>query len=114
MKLTDHNFALQRFDKFRICGRGYGWKQKLSGFAKNLHGKTREINFGELIFGGLAASKGQKISKGLLVWDHPFKTSACCRGGGVKILPNLPTVGGRGQKSVKICLRLKWVVPKTC
>ena len=39
--------------------------------------------------------------------DHPFKTSAICRGGGVKNLPNLlmdsskkktPT-GGRGQKS---------------
>ena len=37
----------------------------------------------------------------LLVWkfdrkknpirDHPFKTSACLRGGGVKNLPNLPT-----------------------
>ena len=25
------------------------------------------------------------------VWDHPFKTSACSRGGGVKNLPNLPT-----------------------
>ena len=23
--------------------------------------------------------------------DHPFKTSACLRGGGVKNLPNLPT-----------------------
>ena len=23
--------------------------------------------------------------------DHPFKTSACLRGGGVKDLPNLPT-----------------------
>ena len=23
--------------------------------------------------------------------DHPFKTSACFRGGGVKNLPNLPT-----------------------
>ena len=23
--------------------------------------------------------------------DHPFKTSACSRGGGVKNLPNLPT-----------------------
>ena len=39
--------------------------------------------------------------------DHPFKTSACLRGGGVKNLPNLPTDstkklptgGGRGQKS---------------
>ena len=39
--------------------------------------------------------------------DHPFKTSACLRGVGVKNLPNLPTdsskklptVGGRGQKS---------------
>ena len=38
--------------------------------------------------------------------DHPFKTSACLRGEGVKNLPNLstdstkklPTVGGRGQK----------------
>ena len=26
-----------------------------------------------------------------LVRDHPFKTSACSRGGGVKNLPNLPT-----------------------
>ena len=25
------------------------------------------------------------------VRDHPFKTSACSRGGGVKNLPNLPT-----------------------
>ena len=25
------------------------------------------------------------------VWDHPFKTSACLRGGGVKNWPNLPT-----------------------
>ena len=24
------------------------------------------------------------------VWDHPFKTSALLRGGGVKNLPNLP------------------------
>ena len=39
--------------------------------------------------------------------DHPFKTSAFCRGGGVKNLPNLqtdsskklPTEGGRSQKS---------------
>ena len=39
--------------------------------------------------------------------DHPFKTSACLRGGGVKTWPNLPTDsskklptgGGRGQKS---------------
>ena len=30
---------------------------------------------------------------------HAFKTSALCKGGGVKDLPNLPTVGGRGQKS---------------
>ena len=38
--------------------------------------------------------------------DHPFKTSACLRGGGVKNLPNLltdsskkpPTVGGLGSK----------------
>ena len=52
--------------------------------------------------------------------DHPFKTSACSRGGGVKNLPNLPTdstkklptVVGRGQKSVKNCRRLKWMVPK--
>ena len=27
----------------------------------------------------------------VIVWDHPFKTSACSRGGGVKNLPNLPT-----------------------
>ena len=39
--------------------------------------------------------------------DHPFKTSAFFRGGGVKNWPNLPTDnskklptgGGRGQKS---------------
>ena len=44
---------------------------------------------------------------GFLYRDHPFKTSALLRGGGVKYLPNLPmdstkklpTVGGRGQKS---------------
>ena len=37
-----------------------------------------------------------------LIRDHPFKTSVCSRGGGVKNLPNLPmdstkklpTVGG--------------------
>ena len=42
-----------------------------------------------------------------LLRDHPFKTSAFFRGGGIKNLPNLPTdsskklptVGGRGQKS---------------
>ena len=28
---------------------------------------------------------------GCVVRDHPFKTSACSRGGGVKNLPNLPT-----------------------
>ena len=52
--------------------------------------------------------------------DHPFKPSACLRGRGVKNLPNLqtgstkklPTIGGRGQKSVKNCRRLKWMVPK--
>ena len=41
--------------------------------------------------------------------DHPFKTSACSRGGGVKNLPNLPTdstkklptVGGWGSKKCK-------------
>ena len=41
--------------------------------------------------------------------DHPFKTSACLRGEGVKNLPNLlmdsckklPTVGGLGSKIVK-------------
>ena len=51
---------------------------------------------------------------------HPFKMSACSRGGGVKNLPNLPTdstkkcqqQGGRDQKFVKICRRLKWMVPK--
>ena len=44
---------------------------------------------------------------GCELWDHPFKTSACLRGGGVKNWPNLPTdsskklptEGGRGQKS---------------
>ena len=47
--------------------------------------------------------------------DHPFKMSAFSRGGGVINLPNLTTdrtkdcrqQGGRGQKSVKICQRLK-------
>ena len=42
----------------------------------------------------------------ILLWDHPFKTSAICRGGGVKNWSNLPTdsskklptEGGRGQK----------------
>ena len=54
------------------------------------------------------------------IWDHPFKTSAICRGGGVKNWPNLPTDsskklptegGGEGSKIVKICRRLKWMVP---
>ena len=27
----------------------------------------------------------------ILLWDHPFKTSARLRGGGVKNWPNLPT-----------------------
>ena len=44
--------------------------------------------------------------------DHPFKTSAFFRGGGVKNLPNLPTEGGRGQNFKKNCRRLKWMVPK--
>ena len=48
----------------------------------------------------------------ILATDHPFKTSACSRGGGIQNLRNLPTVGGRGQKSVKNCRRLKWMVPK--
>ena len=51
--------------------------------------------------------------------DHPFKTSAFLRGGGVKNLQNwpmdsskkLPTGGGRDQKSWKICRSLKWIVP---
>ena len=54
--------------------------------------------------------------------DHPFKTSACLRGGGVKNLPNLPnlptdstkklpTVGGEGSKICESCRRLKWMVP---
>ena len=42
-----------------------------------------------------------------VIKDHPFKTSACLRGGGVKNWPNLPTdsskklttEGGRVQKS---------------
>ena len=46
---------------------------------------------------------------GSLIRDHPFKTSACLRGGGVKNWQNLPTdsskklptEGGRGQKSWK-------------
>ena len=64
--------------------------------------------------------------------DHPFKTLACFRGGGVKNWPNLPTdstkklpmVGGRGQKFVKVCRRLKFILfpaqildltaPETC
>ena len=49
--------------------------------------------------------KGQKSS--IPARDHPFKTSACLRGGGVKNWPNLPTDSskkmpterGRGQKS---------------
>ena len=44
--------------------------------------------------------KNKGITK--VLRDHPFKTSACSRGGGVKNLPtlltdstkNLPTVGG--------------------
>ena len=51
--------------------------------------------------------------------DHPFKTSAHLRGGGVKNWPNLPTdsskklptEGGKGSKIVKNCRRLKWMVP---
>ena len=50
----------------------------------------------------------------LALRDHPFKTSACSRGGGVKIFPNLPTdsgknwwqEGGRGQKSWKFAVVL--------
>ena len=42
-----------------------------------------------------------------MIWDHPFRTSALFRGGGVKNLPNLPTdsskklpmVGGVGVKN---------------
>ena len=53
--------------------------------------------------------------------DHPFQTSAICRGGGVKNWSNLPMDngkklpteggGGEGSKIVKICRRLKWMVP---
>ena len=32
-----------------------------------------------------------RVSGGISIKDHPFKTSACSRGGGVKNLPNLPT-----------------------
>ena len=58
---------------------------------------------------------------GVPLRDHPFKMLACLRGGGgVKNLSNLqtdstkklPMEGGRGQKFVKICQRLKWMVPK--
>ena len=34
---------------------------------------------------------GIEIMKPSYLRDHPFKTSACLRGGGVKNLPNLPT-----------------------
>ena len=52
--------------------------------------------------------------------DHPFKTSASFRGEGVKNWSNLPTdsskklpKGGElGSKIVKICRRLKWMVPR--
>ena len=42
------------------------------------------------------------------IMDHPFKTSAYFRVGGVKNWPNLPTVGG--SKSVKLYRRLKCMV----
>ena len=50
---------------------------------------------------------GKYGKKNKRIRDHPLKTSACLRGGGVKNLPNLPmesskklpTEGGRGQKS---------------
>ena len=37
-----------------------------------------------------------------LYWirDHPFKTSACFRGGGVKNLPNLPTDSTKKRPTV--------------
>ena len=49
----------------------------------------------------------KRINANHRIRDHPFKTSACLRGGGVKNWPNLPTdsskklptEGGRGQKS---------------
>ena len=39
--------------------------------------------------GTYTVKKNQSNSN--MVWDHPFKTSALLRGGGVKNLPNLPT-----------------------
>ena len=51
--------------------------------------------------------------------DHPFKTSAICRGEGSIIgqicrqiaVKKLPMEVSRGSKIVKICRRLKWMVP---
>ena len=66
----------------------------------------------------------------LLNRDHPFKMSACLGGGGVSHVPmvkrsqciriknllhkhfaGMPMVEGQGSKIVKICRRLKWMVP---
>ena len=47
--------------------------------------------------------------------DHPFKTSAFLRRGGVKNWPNMSTDDSKktakGSKIVKICRRLYWIVP---
>ena len=50
--------------------------------------------------------------------DHPFKTSAICRGVEVKNWSNFSTdsskklpTEGYGSKVAKICRRLKWKVP---
>ena len=51
----------------------------------------------EKIFKGILDSisspsvKNQILGEKVYLRDHPFKTSACSRGGGVKNLPNLPT-----------------------
>ena len=58
------------------------------------------------IFQGISFSFQPVIDSASSVRDHPFKTSACLWGGGVKNLPNLPTdstkkltmVGGQGSK----------------
>jgi hypothetical protein len=49
----------------------------------------------------------------IAIRDHPFKTLAFFRGGGVKFFPNLKGQRrGVGVKNVKICRRLEWMVAK--
>ena len=51
----------------------------------------RFLDGSDLFCHSLTVSEQLLNISNLSLRDHPFKTSACLRGGGVKNLPNLPT-----------------------